>query len=84
MVNDSCHSNTAFWQTDHKGLAMTFLKSLWRKLFKIKPCVYYTSEWRDVGDALAFTRKVEFTNNAYDPSQDPEKLLRGEVESYFD
>lgn len=63
---------------------MNFLKSLWRKLFGIKTGTYYSSEWQDVDMALAITRKVEIIRPAYDPSQDEERIMRGEVESYFD
>jgi hypothetical protein len=59
---------------------MTFLKSLWWKLFKRKTGVYLH------GDGIFGVGNVEsaLPPIAYDPSQDPEKLLRGEVESYFE
>lgn len=51
---------------------MNFLKSLWRKLFKAKTGVY---ESAPVFDQDATT---------YDPSEDPEKIMTGEIESYFE
>jgi hypothetical protein len=64
---------------------MTFLKSLWRKLFKRTGV--FESHDADLS-ALSVFHWAELKDlprlPAYDPEQDPEKLLRGEVESYFD
>lgn len=57
---------------------MTFLKSLWRKLFR-KEVLIYQSEWRDVPAYIG--KDITMT---YDPSQDENRILKGEVESYFE
>lgn len=67
-----------------------------KNLFKKKTGVYIVD--REVlaltqserFDHLAFRKKVGevtramLTRSAYDPSQDEDKILRGEVESYFE
>lgn len=69
---------------------MNFLKRIWRKLFPVKSGVYpsgidslhaiaYKENWSDKKRLKAF--KESFT---YDPSEDPQAILRGEVESYFE
>lgn len=51
---------------------------LWRKLFGVKTGVYETIH--STGDYLT---AIEI-NSTYDPSEDSEKIMMGEVESYFD
>lgn len=61
---------------------MNFLESLWRKLFKKEDMVLVQEYWHKDG-----ARAVKIGNSqwqAYDPSEDPEKILNGEVESYFE
>jgi hypothetical protein len=75
------------------NMNMTFLKSLWRKLFKRKTGSFDTDEqWSIKVEAnlppmnRAEKMKIlsELMSYTYDPSQDPERVLRGEVESYFE
>lgn len=55
---------------------MNFLKSLWRKLFGVKTGSYDSGESK-----VKFTYDPTFT---YDPQTDENKVMNGEVESYFD
>jgi hypothetical protein len=68
---------------------MTFLKSLWRKLFPVKAKKGITlDDWNN------YVRKVEAVTikrlnqkvlaQTYDPSTDEHKIMSGEVESYFE
>jgi hypothetical protein len=34
--------------------------------------------------AVSLTRLTSGSHDAYDPAQDDEKIMRGEIESYFD
>jgi hypothetical protein len=73
---------------------MNFLKSLWRKLFGVKTGAYQTilvdREALRIGSDLDKKKITDAVNkmlssrSAYDPSEDPEKIMTGEVESYFD
>jgi hypothetical protein len=70
---------------------MTFLKSLWRKLFPVKSFdsgVFYNRPRTLVDHTLdSFSEKIAqqmFRRKAYDPSQDENRILKGEVESYFE
>lgn len=68
---------------------MNFLKSLYRKLFGIKTGSYETvitqggqlQLWNMSGKIKP---RIGITRPAYDPSQDENKIMNGEVESYFE
>lgn len=62
---------------------ISWFKNLWRKWFGFKTGIYQ-SEWKDVQEVVTFNRRIEFIRPAYDPSQDEERIMRGEEESYFD
>ena len=50
-----------------------------RRLFK-----WIQSFFMVIPGAYDSADEVELTGMTYDPSEDPEKVLLGEVESYFD
>ena len=56
---------------------MNFLKSLYRKLFGIKTGAYET-------DYILRLPKGFSVRPAYDPMTDENKIMNGEVESYFE
>lgn len=58
---------------------MNFLKRVWRKLFGVKTGSYETVHLLEHGTYI-----ITSDRPAYDPSQDDEKILNGEVESYFE
>jgi hypothetical protein len=60
---------------------MNFLKSLWRKLFKVTTGVY-DSGFEDHATHVSIHKEIE--SQMYDPSEDPEKIMTGEIESYFE
>lgn len=71
---------------------MNWIKRLWRKLFEVKTGAHATVVDRE-SIALAKRsdpKKVKLAVDkmlrrpAYDPSEDPEKVMSGEIESYFD
>jgi hypothetical protein len=51
---------------------MLWFKSLWRKLFKVRTGVYESAPM------------IAQDATMYDPSEDPEKIMTGEIESYFE
>lgn len=55
---------------------INFFKSLYRKLFGIKAGSYDSRE-----SSMKFAYDPTFT---YDPSQDENRIMSGEVETYFD
>lgn len=56
---------------------ISFLKSLFRKLLKQKTGAFETVEIPGYGTYLQ-------SATTYDPSEDQEKIMTGEIESYFD
>lgn len=60
---------------------MNLFKRLWRKLFGVKTGAFDTLHveyWHKSQETQHFFRP------AYDPFEDEEKIMKGEVESYFD
>ena len=53
---------------------MSLLKSLWRKLFGYPADAYYNLDFKPDQEE----------REPYDPSQDPERIMKGLEESYFD
>lgn len=67
---------------------MNFLKSIWRKLFGVKTGVYTCEAFEPQENSWAGSAIVAGSSygarKAYDPSQDENKLMNGESESYFE
>ena len=64
----------------------SFLKSLYRKLFGIKTGAYdYMDEiYIPIGYESNGEYRERHNRKAYDPSTDENKIMNGEVESYFE
>lgn len=66
---------------------MNFFKRIWRKMLGIKTGAYTNEEIVErIEHAVANKDKLRLIGSrpAYDPSTDEQKILLGEVESYFD
>lgn len=61
-----------------------FLEYLWWKLFPLKSDIRIAFEKYQKGMLETRDMLLSHSCQAYDPSEDPEKILKGEVESYFD
>lgn len=66
---------------------MNFLKRIWRKMFNSTGvCDSHDTDLRELSLRASLTSQwpIKGPSFVYDPSTDEEKILRGEVESYFE
>lgn len=61
---------------------ISLIKSIWRKLFPVKPLVKLSVF--SITDSQILERGSLKYGFAYDPMLDEDKILKGEVESYFE